>query len=137
MPEHYKNVQTGKLSDYITPGSFRTISEEMRSIPMGISEFAVEIHLKQKIKSRLSFKTPWDGVLYGCARGKSELKKKLELSSDIHTAYLIDWDDKFLFLLELENSAERPVVYVKSTDIADLLENCRRIAGQESDKGKE
>ena len=51
MPERYKNIKIGSLDEYITPYKFRTISEEMRDIPIGISEFAVEIHMKQKCKS--------------------------------------------------------------------------------------
>lgn len=137
MPERYKNVEYGALSDYIIPSRFRTVSESMRSIPMGITEFAVEIRLKKKARKALSFKTPWDGILYGCARGKAELKQKLNLESDIKTAYIIDWDDKFLFLLELENSAERPVVYVNSADVIKLLENCLRIPEQRNELRKD
>lgn len=137
MPERYKNIEFGSLSDYITPDKFRTISESMRHIPMGVTEFAVEIHMKQKAKSRLSFKTPWDGIIYGCARGKQELRQKLGLESDIKIAYIVDWDDKFLVLLELENSAERPIMYIKSSDVADLLENCWRIPEQRNNIGKD
>ena len=133
MPERYKNVEYGTLSDYITPDKFRTIDESARSIPMGITEFAVELHLKNKTRKSLSFKTPWDGILYGCARSSAELKKKLNLESDIKIAYIVDWDDKFLFLLELENSAERPVVYVNSSDVINLLENCMRIPEQRNE----
>lgn len=130
MPERYKNVEFGSLADYITPEKFRTISDSMRSIPMGVSEFAVEIHLKKNVRDMLSFKTPWDGIIYGCARDRRELKKKLCLESEIKTAYIVDWDDKFLVLLELENSAERPVVYVRSEEVINLLENCWRIPEQ-------
>ncbi|MDY3929002.1 MAG: hypothetical protein SOZ34_06525 [Clostridia bacterium] len=130
MPERYKNVEFGSLSDYITPDKFRTISESMRSIPMGVTEFAVEIHLKKNVKNKLSFKTPWDGIIYGCAREKDDLKQKLNLESEIKVAYIMDWDDKFLVLLELKNSSERPVVYVHSEDVIYLLENCWRIPEQ-------
>lgn len=130
MPERYKNMKFGSLDEYITPAKFRTISERMRSIPLGVSEFAVEIHMKQPIKSKLSFKTPWDGVIYGCARGKNEVRQKLNLDSDVKTAYLVDWDDKFLFLLELENQQEYPLMYVHGEEIINLLENCWRIPEQ-------
>lgn len=133
MPERYKNLKLGSLSEYLTPDKFRTVGEEMRDIPIGISEFGVEIHMKQRIKSRLSFKAPWDGIIYGCGRDKRELRKSLGLASDISMAYLIDWDDKFLFILELENQQERPVMYVHSADVSELLENCRRIPEQKSE----
>lgn len=127
MSERYKNVKFSSLDEYITPDKFRTIGDDMRHIPIGITEFAVEVHMKHKQKSRLSFKTPWDGIIYGCARDKKALKEKLDLKSDIKMAYLIDWDDKYLFLLELENQQECPVAYVPSEDIINLLENCLRI----------
>lgn len=59
------------------------------------------------------------------------MKKNLNLKSEIKTAYLVDWDDKYLFLLELENQREVPVMYVQSTDILTLLENCSRIPEQQ------
>lgn len=130
MPERYKNIKFGSLDEYITPDKFRTIGDDMRHIPPGITEFAVEIHMKYEFKSKLSFKAPWDGVIYGCARGKRDVKENLNLKSEIKTAYLIDWDDKYLFLLELENQQEVPVMYVQSTDILTLLENCSRIPEQ-------
>lgn len=130
MPERYKNIKFGSLDEYITPNKFRTIAGNMRDIPLGVTEFAVEIHMKYELKSKLSFKTPWDGIIYGCARDKRDVKEKLNIKSEIKTAYLVDWDDKYLFLLELENQQEIPVMYVQSEDILTLLENCWRIPEQ-------
>ena len=130
MPEHYKNVKFGTLSDYITPDKFRTIGSDMRDIPMGQTEFAVQIHLKKALRDSLSFKTPWDGIIYGCARDKRDLKKKLSIESDIRLAYIIDWDDKCLMLAELENSDEIPIMYFRSSEVRRLLENCRRAPEQ-------
>ena len=130
MPERYKNMKICSLDEYITPDKFRTIGDDMRHIPIGFTEFAVEIHMKNKLKNKLSFKTPWDGIIYGCARDKRVLKQKLGLKSDIKTAYLMDWDDRYLFLLELENRQEYPVAYVPNNDITELLENCIRIPEQ-------
>lgn len=130
MPERYKNIKFGSLNEYITSDKFRTIGDDMRHIPLGITEFAVEIHMKHNLKSKLSFKVPWDGIIYGCARGKKNIAESLNLKSEIKTAFLIDWDDKYLFLLELENQDEVPVMYVNSTDILTLLENCSRIPEQ-------
>ena len=130
MSGRYKNVKFDSLGEYITPDKFRTVGDDMRRIPIGFTEFAVEVHMKHKSKSKLSFKTPWDGIIYGCARDKRALKEKLELKSDIKTAYLIDWDDKYLFLIEMENQGEYPVAYVPSKDIINLLENCMRVPEQ-------
>ncbi len=134
MPERYKNLVFEPLSDYIAAKNFRTISEDMRSIPMGISEFAVEIQLKRETKKKLTFKTAWDGILYGCARDKRVIKEKLNLNENIKTAYLVDWDDRFLFIIELEKSLERPVAFVTVSDVVNLLENCMRMPEQTSDE---
>ena len=130
MSGRYKNVKFGSLGEYITPDKFRTIGDNMRHVPMGITEFAVEIHMKRKLKSKLSFKAPWDGIIYGCARSKKALEQKLGLKSEIKTAYLVDWDDKYLFVLDLENQQECPVAYVPNEDILNLLEICLRIPEQ-------
>lgn len=130
MSKHYNNLEFGKLSEYITPDKFRTITKNMRACPMGISEFAVEIHIKDKIKKMLSFYVPFDGVIYGCARDKNVIKEKLNLESNIKIAYIEDWDDKFLLLLELENAKEKPVMFVNSSDIVYLLENSIRVTEQ-------
>ena len=86
MSGRYKNVKFDSLGEYITPDKFRTVGDDMRRIPIGFTEFAVEVHMKHKSKSKLSFKTPWDGIIYGCARDKRALKEKLGLKSDIKTA---------------------------------------------------
>lgn len=130
MSERYKDVPLGKLTDFIKPDQFRTISEEVRMVPMGITEFAVEIHLKQAERKKLSFPTPWDGILYGCARGKQAVKEKLALTAEIKTAYITDWDDKFLLLFELRDSTEVPAAFVSAGDVLYLLENCWRIPEQ-------
>ena len=130
MPERYKSVKFGSLDEYITPGKFRTIGDEVRRVPLGITEFLVEIHMKFELKSKLSFKAPWDGVIYGCARSKKTLYEKLNLKSDIKKGYLIDWDNKYLFLLELENQQEYPVAYVPNGDVLTLLEKCMRTPEQ-------
>ncbi len=130
MPERYKNVKTVSLGEYFTPDKFRTIGDDMRHIPIGYTEFNVEIHMNYAAKNKLSFKAPWDGIIYGCARDKRILRQMLNLTADIKTAYLMDWDDKYLFFLELENQMERPVAYVPSKDVINLLEKCIRIPEQ-------
>ncbi len=133
MTGRYKDLKLGSLDEYITPYKFRTISEDMRSIPMGISEYAVEVHMKNPTKSKLSFKSPWDGIIYGCARDKRDVMNKLNTDSDIKTAYLTDWDDRFLFMIETQEK-EYPIMYVAIDDIINLLENCQRIPEQKKKK---
>lgn len=131
MIQRYKDLRTGALSEYITPDRFRTISERQRKYtPPGVSEIFVEIQLKGRMRSLLSFKIPWDGIIYGCARGKREIKERLGLKSDICAAYIVDWDDKFLLMLELEGKIDYPVLFVSTEDVIGLLENCWRIPEQ-------
>lgn len=131
MIQRYKDLRTGALSEYITPDRFRTISERQRKYtPPGASEIFVEIQLKGRMRSLLSFKIPWDGIIYGCARGKREIKERLGLKSDICAAYIVDWDDKFLLMLELEGKIDYPVLFVSTEDVIGLLENCWRIPEQ-------
>ena len=134
MPEHYKNVKFGSLSDYVTAYGFRTVGEDMRNIHLGVTEFSVEIRLKKHTKDSLSFQTPWDGIIYGCARPKKALTEKLGIQKEIKNAYIVDWDDRFLLLLELEGGEEKPVAYVPISDVIKLLENCRRIPEQRNGK---
>lgn len=131
MPVRYKDLMFEPLSDYITPDKFRLIGEDMREIPMGNSEFAAEVQLKKKTKEALSFKTPWDGILYACVRNRRVIKAKLKLSANIKTAYLVDWDDRFLFILELDDKSERPVAFVTVSDVVNLLENCMKMPDKE------
>lgn len=130
MAKHYKNVEHGSLFEYITPDKFRTISAAQRDVPLGITEIAVEIQLNKRMRDKISFKIPWDGVVYGCARDKRDMKAKLGIENDIKTAYIIDWDDEFLLLFELEGNIDRPVLYISSLDVIKLLENCWRIPEQ-------
>ena len=132
MSGRYENIRLGLLSEYITPDKFRTIGEDMRDIPIGLTEYAVEIQMKKKSKGMLSFKTPWDGIIYGCARDKRELKEKASLEADVKKVYLVDWDTRFLLLAESENSEERPLIYVPTADVINLLENCRRVPEQKN-----
>lgn len=129
MPERFNQVKYGTLSDYITPDKFRTVAKEQREL-VGLTEIAVELQLKPPARALLHFTVPWDGDLYGCARGKVELQKKLKLTSNISKIYIQDWDDRFLVLFELENNVGYYAVYVPTEDVIYLLENCRRIPEQ-------
>ncbi|UKI37116.1 MAG: hypothetical protein L6V93_02555 [Clostridiales bacterium] len=62
---------------------------------------------------------------------KRVIKAKLNLSANIKTAYLVDWDDRFLFILELDDKSERPVAFVTVSDVVNLLENCMKMPEKE------
>lgn len=123
---HYSNICDGVLSDYITPDKFRTILPSQRDVPLGPTEIPVEINIKKETAKRLSFRIPWDGIIYACARGKEAMKEKLGIESDPGAATLSDWDDKFLLIFEQTNGKEGPVFNISTEDVIELLENCWR-----------
>lgn len=129
MSEHFKNAKYGSLYDYITPDKFRTVAEEQRGL-LGKTEIAVELQLKPPARALLSFSVPWDGDLYGCVRGKAELQRRLNFTSEISKIYIQDWDNMFLVLFEQKDNVGYYAVYVPTKDVIDLLENCRRIPEQ-------
>ena len=131
MSERYSTLKTGSLFDYITPDKFRTVPaiQEGLAAP-GVSEFPVEFQLKGRMKNMLPFEIPWDGVIYGCARGKKELAEKLGFKSEILSASIVDWDDKFLLIFETADRNDYPALFVYTEDVISLLCNCMRYPGQ-------
>lgn len=131
MAQRYENLKIGSLANYFTPKKFRTVTAtQSLNVAPGVSEIKVEIQCKKRMKNILSFRIPWDGVVYACARGKEELKAKLKTKKEIEVAYLVDWEDKFLFVVQLEGKEELPVMFVKTEDVTELLENCWRVPEQ-------
>ena len=135
MSEHFDKAKYSSLSDYIRPDAFRTVSEEQREL-IGATEIAVELQLKPPARALLSFPVPWDGDLYGCVRGKAELQKKLQFTSEISKIYIQDWDTMFLVLFEQQDDSGYYAVYVPTQDVIDLLEHCLRSPEQQHNKQK-
>lgn len=124
--EHYKNIRDGKLSDYIRAEEFRTVLPSQRTLVRGITELPVEIEFKRKNKKLLSFKVPWDGMIYGCVRNKNTIQKKLGLVREVKIISLTDWDDRFVLVFETENDKDTQAFYITTEEVVKLLENCRR-----------
>lgn len=135
MSEHFNQAKYGSLPDYITPDRFRTVSEAQRDL-VGITEIPVEVQLKPPARALLSFPVPWDGDIYGCVRGKSELQKRLHFASPISKIYIQDWDTMFLVLFEQKDDVGYYAVYVPTEDVIALLENCLRIPEQRNSTQK-
>lgn len=134
MANPYKNAPTVRLSEYIPAKRFRTILPEQRHTPCGISELPVEIQLKKAFSKTLSFKVPWDGLLYGFVRGKKDIAGTLGDFSEIKHISLQDWDSEFLLLFEGEDKGTEKAFFVSGDDVRELLENCLRVPEQASIK---
>lgn len=133
MANPYKNAAEVKLAEYIPAKLFRTILPEHRHYPCGITELPVEIQFKKEFAKTLSFKVPWDGIMYGFVRGKKDIALKLGNTAIKHIS-LQDWDDRFLLLFEGEDKGDEIPFFVSHDDVRDLLENCRRVPEQASVK---
>ncbi|MCM1167748.1 MAG: hypothetical protein NC299_14100 [Lachnospiraceae bacterium] len=133
MANPYKNAPTVKLAEYIPAKLFRTILPEQRHTPCGISELPVEIQLKKAFAKTLSFKVPWDGLMYGFVRGKKEIFGRLE-GFAAKSVSLQDWDDRFLLLFEGADKGDEKPFFVSPKDVKELLENCLRVPEQASIK---
>lgn len=114
----------------ITPAVVRTIDKTLQDTPGGFTEIPLQINLKEKTAKKLSFKVPWDGVLYGFIRGKDELSKKAGLRFPLVCATLTEWEDHFALILETEEIRDYAAFKVKSDDVIYLLENCLRAPEQ-------
>lgn len=133
-PEHYKNIKDGVLSNYITSNITRTVLQAQSIETGGVTEMPIEFHLKKKSVSKLSFKVPWDGVLYGYVRGRRQMQEKLGLSDKITNVTIADWDDRFVLIFDTEKSTGAAAFYISGEDVLLLLENCRRVPEQSDGK---
>lgn len=133
MANPYKDAPAVRLSEYIPAKLFRTILPEQRHTPCGISELPVEIQLKKAFAKTLSFKVPWDGLMYGFVRGKKDIFAKLGDFAARHVS-IQDWDDRFLLLFEGADKGSEKPFFVSPADVKELLENCLRVPEQASVK---
>ncbi len=121
----YKNAKQEKLSTLFTSDLFRLIPSRLTHLNYGVSEIPVYINIKKEFSKTLSFKTPWDGDMYGYVRNKQNLFKLIG-NDTLVKINISDWDDKFVVAFELKDGREDPVLYVSMAEIKDLLENCLR-----------
>lgn len=134
MANPYKNAPTAGLSEYIPAKRFRTVLPDQRRTPCGISELPVEIQLKKAFAKTLSFKVPWDGLMYGFVRGKKDIAERLGDFTEIKRISLQDWGGAFLLLFEGEDESAERAFSVSAEDVTELLENCLRVPEQASIK---
>ena len=123
----YKDAAVCRLSDFVTPDKFRTVTYEQLRYPGGITEIPVEILLKKDTAKRLSFKVPRDGMLYGFARIRPAVREKF--GTENAKLYINDWDDKFVMIFELEGKGEKAYI-VTADEVVYLIENCMRVPQQ-------
>lgn len=132
MAKHYENITKVLLSEFITPDSFRTVMPPQWEFSAGYSELPVAITLKKETAAKLSFDVPWDGMIYGFARSKFRLQEKLGMKNIPAMAAINDWEIKFVLVFEEENPKETRAFEIETSEVIDLLENCRRVPEQKS-----
>ena len=132
---HYANIEQGiPLRSLLPADRFRTVSQEIRdTVPLTSNEVAVTIVMKPAFVKRLRFPVSWDGILYGVVRKPEQLQ---QMGTDANGTFWVksiscnDWDDRFLLVLESEDSKRYRAFFVMADEVYDLLENCLRIPEQ-------
>ncbi len=133
--QHYADAPTVKLEDYIPAKMFRTVHRTEAELPGGITEIKVIIDIERPFAKKLSFRTSSSGRIHGFVRMNDLLKSintRTDKGSSIRRITLNDWGTKALMVIEMENDSEQ-AYFVPISQLADLLENCRR-APQQSTK---
>ncbi len=133
--EHYADVPTVKLEDYIPAKLFRTVHRTEAEMPGGITEIRVIIDIERPLAKKLSFRTSSSGRIHGFVRMNDLLKSintKTDKGSTIRRITVNDWGTKALMVIEMEDDSEE-AFFVPISQLINLLENCRR-APQQSNK---
>lgn len=126
-PQHYSYAKLVSLSDYIDVERFRTVMNDDRKVPCGISEIPVEIEVKEAFAKTLPFFVPWDGMIVGFAIRMGKTKELIDgfvKDERILKIYLQDWDNKFL--LVIESSLREYAYYVETQEVRSLLVDCMK-----------
>lgn len=83
------------------------------------------MNLTQKSAKLLSFSVAGDGILYGFARVKRELKEKF--GKDPKKIYFNDWETNFLMVIEFMDNSEQ-AFHIKGDEMIIMMNECLRIA---------
>ena len=124
--EHYSNVSECALSEFITADHFRTVMFDQRKADAkSLTEVPAQLNLTQKSAKLLCFSVADDGILYGFARVKRELKEKF--GKEPKKIYINDWETDFLLVIEFKDGSEQ-AYHVSGSDVVAMLNDCLRIA---------
>lgn len=121
-----------KLSDYLTPGKFRTVDSKIAKLEGGISEVRVIFNLHDKFTKNLSFYHSNINVIYGFGIMQKELIKVnkgkysyryLRNPGIVTRISINDCGDRFVMVIERKEMNE--ILYaITVEEVENLLNNC-------------
>lgn len=119
--------ENGKFDDLF--GRFcsdrlRTVSN-FREMMAGATDIKIEIELKDDSCERLTFPAPWDGKFYCYYRTDSYKNED--------RWYINDWGAGKCLLMKETGQLQTKLGFVKTDDVLQLLEDCRRIPAQRTE----
>ncbi len=121
------------LPAVIPASHFRTV-EGFEPEDLIRKETPVSLTLKKRFMKRLSFPLPWDGRVFAYVRWSPGFRSFCQENGleprDLRKLYLVDWDDRFMLILETQWADREMSFSVEPEQLRQLLENCMRIPAQ-------
>ena len=128
--EKVNDLDLVNLSDYFTPGKFRTIPGNAVDVRGGITEIPVVFNINTNFSKRLTFDFSTMLVIYGFGIMNDKIRKinKHEFYSYMGDGVLKritlnDCGERFVMVLELTDAPDK-LLAVTADEVERLLNNC-------------
>ena len=128
--EKVNDLELVKLSDYFTPGKFRTIPGTAMTDRGGITEMKAVFNINTDFAKRLTFQFSTMLVIYGFGILNDKL---IEINKSKYVGYkeenvlkritFNDCGERFVMVLELSDAPDK-LLAVTADDVEYLLNNC-------------
>ena len=128
--EKVNDLELVKLSDYFTPGKFRTIPGTAMTDSGGITEMQAVFNINTDFAKRLTFQFSTMLVIYGFGILNDKL---IEINKSKYVGYkeenvlkritFNDCGERFVMVLELSDAPDK-LLAVTADDVEYLLNNC-------------
>lgn len=128
--EKVNDLELVKLSDYFTPGKFRTILGTAMTDRGGITEMQAVFNINTDFAKRLTFQFSTMLVIYGFGILNDKL---IEINKSKYVGYkeenvlkritFNDCGERFVMVLELSDAPDK-LLAVTADDVEYLLNNC-------------
>lgn len=128
--EKVNDLELVKLSDYFTPGKFRTIPGTAMTDRGGITEMQAVFNINTDFAKRLTFQFSTMLVIYGFGILNDKL---IEINKSKYVGYkeenmlkritFNDCGERFVMVLELSDAPDK-LLAVTADDVEYLLNNC-------------
>ena len=128
--EKVNDLELVKLSDYFTPGKFRTIPGTAMADRGGITEMQAVFNINTDFAKRLTFQFSTMLVIYGFGILNDKL---IEINKSKYVGYkeenvlkritFNDCGERFVMVLELSDAPDK-LLAVTADDVEYLLNNC-------------